>query len=177
MTSQVAELAEQRKGVFWLDEMLPRPVLVQFMAHASVFVCPSIYEPFGMINVEAMACGAPVVASAVGGIPESWTTARPGSWSRSNRAGTPSALRPTRRASPPLSPSGLTSFWRHPLWPGNLEPPDANGHWLSSVESGGQEDGRGLRGDTRVVTRVVPERPGYACRVHVVAFHAGHAVE
>ena len=70
VTSQVAELAEQRKGVFWFDEMLPRPVLVQFMAHASVFVCPSIYEPFGMINVEAMACGAPVVASAVGGIPE-----------------------------------------------------------------------------------------------------------
>ncbi len=67
---QVAELAEQRKNVFWFEEMLPRPVLVQFMSHASVFVCPSIYEPFGMINVEAMACGAPVVASAVGGIPE-----------------------------------------------------------------------------------------------------------
>ena len=66
----MAELAEQRKGVFWFEEMLPRPVLVQFMSHASVFVCPSIYEPFGMINVEAMACGAPVVASAVGGIPE-----------------------------------------------------------------------------------------------------------
>jgi alpha-maltose-1-phosphate synthase len=67
---QVAELAEQRKSVFWFEEMLPRPVLVQFMSHASVFVCPSIYEPFGMINVEAMACGAPVVATAVGGIPE-----------------------------------------------------------------------------------------------------------
>jgi alpha-maltose-1-phosphate synthase len=68
--TQVADLADQRKGVFWFEEMLPRPVLVQFMAHASVFVCPSIYEPFGMINVEAMSCGAPVVASAVGGIPE-----------------------------------------------------------------------------------------------------------
>jgi starch synthase len=67
---QVAQLAEQRKGVFWFEEMLARSVLVQFMAHASVFVCPSIYEPFGMINVEAMSCGAPVVASAVGGIPE-----------------------------------------------------------------------------------------------------------
>ncbi len=68
--AQVADLAERRKGVFWLEEMLPRPELVQFMSHASVFVCPSIYEPFGMINVEAMACGVPVVASAVGGIPE-----------------------------------------------------------------------------------------------------------
>jgi alpha-maltose-1-phosphate synthase len=70
MRTGVAELAEQRKGIFWFAEMLPRPALVQFMAHASVFVCPSIYEPFGMINVEAMSCGAPVVASAVGGIPE-----------------------------------------------------------------------------------------------------------
>jgi alpha-maltose-1-phosphate synthase len=67
---QVAELAERRKSVFWFEDMLPRPVLVQFMSHASVFVCPSIYEPFGMINVEAMACGVPVVASGVGGIPE-----------------------------------------------------------------------------------------------------------
>jgi alpha-maltose-1-phosphate synthase len=67
---QVAEVAAQRKGVFWFEEMLPRRDLVQFMSHARVFVCPSIYEPFGMINVEAMACGVPVVASAVGGIPE-----------------------------------------------------------------------------------------------------------
>ncbi len=68
--AEVAELAERRKGVFWFEEMLARPELVQFMSHASVFVCPSIYEPFGLINVEAMACGVPVVASAVGGIPE-----------------------------------------------------------------------------------------------------------
>ncbi len=50
--------------------MLPRADVVQLLSHASVFVCPSVYEPFGLINLEAMACGLPVVASAVGGIPE-----------------------------------------------------------------------------------------------------------
>jgi starch synthase len=68
--AQVSELAERRKGVFWVEEMVPRPALVQIISHASVFVCPSIYEPFGLINVEAMACAVPVVASAVGGVPE-----------------------------------------------------------------------------------------------------------
>ena len=62
--------AVTRPGVLWVEEMVGRPELVQLMSHAAVFVCPSIYEPFGLINVEAMSCGAPVVASAVGGIPE-----------------------------------------------------------------------------------------------------------
>jgi alpha-maltose-1-phosphate synthase len=56
--------------VFWIPEMLPREDVVQLLSHATVFVCPSIYEPFGLVNVEAMACASPVVASAVGGIPE-----------------------------------------------------------------------------------------------------------
>ncbi|MCH0564564.1 MULTISPECIES: glycogen synthase [unclassified Streptomyces] len=64
------ELSRTRDGVFWIPRMLPRPDVIQLLTHAAVFVCPSVYEPLGIVNLEAMACGTPVVASRVGGIPE-----------------------------------------------------------------------------------------------------------
>lgn len=66
----VAALQARRSGVIWIREMVPKTDVVQLLSHATVFVCPSIYEPLGIVNLEAMACSTAVVASAVGGIPE-----------------------------------------------------------------------------------------------------------
>ncbi len=66
----VDDLRAERDGVVWISEMLPRDEVTAVLSASSVFVCPSVYEPLGIVNLEAMACELPVVATATGGIPE-----------------------------------------------------------------------------------------------------------
>ena len=66
----VARLQQTREGVIWIERMLPREELSAILTAATTFVCPSVYEPLGIVNLEAMACGAAVVGTATGGIPE-----------------------------------------------------------------------------------------------------------
>ncbi|GIF14100.1 glycogen synthase (ADP-glucose) [Actinoplanes teichomyceticus] len=76
IAAEVAELAQGLRdardpaGVIWVEEMLPKQDVIQILTHATVFVCPSVYEPMGIVNLEAMACETAVVATATGGIPE-----------------------------------------------------------------------------------------------------------
>ena len=67
---RVERLRAERGNVIWLDQMLPKPEVIQILSHATVFACPSIYEPLGIVNLEAMACETAVVATATGGIVE-----------------------------------------------------------------------------------------------------------
>ena len=70
MEARVERLQAERGNVVWLEKMLEKGEVIQLLSHATVFVCPSIYEPLGIVNLEAMACGAAVVATRTGGIPE-----------------------------------------------------------------------------------------------------------
>jgi starch synthase len=67
---RTGENGRARSGVIWIPEMLPKPEVIQLLTHATVFAIPSVYEPLGIVNLEAMACGTAVVGSRTGGIPE-----------------------------------------------------------------------------------------------------------
>ena len=82
MQSAVERAQRSRNGVIWIDEMLVKPSVIQLYSHAAVFCCPSIYEPFGIINLEAMACETAVVASSVVESRRWWWMARPDFWFR-----------------------------------------------------------------------------------------------
>ncbi|MFZ1161064.1 glycogen synthase [Mycobacterium sp.] len=90
VSAGIAELAEARIGVYWVREMLPIGKIREILSAATVFVCPSVYEPLGIVNLEAMACGTAVVASDVGGIPEvvdDWVTGSLVHYDRDDAAG------------------------------------------------------------------------------------------
>lgn len=70
MRQKVDDALKTHPRIIWIEKMISKPEVIQLYSHARVFCCPSVYEPFGIINLEAMACGAPVVASATGGIKE-----------------------------------------------------------------------------------------------------------
>ena len=101
----VDDLAATRTGVVWIREMLPRRDVVVLLTAATAFVCPSIYEPLGIVNLEAMACETAVVATATGGIPEVVVgRARPAGWCPSSRPPTAPARRSSRTGTSPTSP-------------------------------------------------------------------------
>jgi alpha-maltose-1-phosphate synthase len=112
IAGRVSRLREQRDGVVWIEEMLPKPEVIEILSHATVFACPSIYEPLGIVNLEAMACQIAVVATATGGI------------RRASRA--------TRRRSRARSPSGSTRSSATRRAPQRWAAPGASGSWNAS---------------------------------------------
>jgi alpha-maltose-1-phosphate synthase len=70
VTAKVERVRQERGGIIWIEKMLEKREVIQLLTSATVFVCPSVYEPLGIVNLEAMACETAVVATATGGIPE-----------------------------------------------------------------------------------------------------------
>ncbi len=114
MAAGVERLRETRDGVVWIEEMIPKPEVIQLLSHATAFACPSIYEPLGIVNLEAMACEAAVVASAVGGIVEVVEDGRHRDCSSRCRTRTRPASRPTRTASPGRSRDAVNALVADP---------------------------------------------------------------
>ncbi|MGZ5401098.1 MAG: glycosyltransferase, partial [Nocardioides sp.] len=100
-------LAASRTGVVWIREMLPRPDVVALLSAATVFACPSIYEPLGIVNLEAMACETAVVATATGGIPEVVVPGETGLLVPIEQAGDGTGT--------PLDPEGYVAAFAHAL--------------------------------------------------------------
>ena len=148
-----------RAGGGWCGskQMLPRPDIVQLLSHADVFVCPSIYEPFGLINVEAMACELPVVATATGGIPEIVVDAETGYLVPFEPAGDAFGS--------PADPAGVARAWRlgsTTCWPIPSGRPDWGGPAAGgcSTTSAGRRSRRRRSSCTENSVLTVSERPG-----------------
>ncbi len=103
VTGLVDSLRSERDGVVWIDRMLSHGEIVNVLSSGTVFVCPSIYEPLGIVNLEAMACGIPVVGTGTGGIPEVVADGLTGASCRSTRRRTAPARRPIPTATSPTS--------------------------------------------------------------------------
>jgi starch synthase len=124
LAAEVAGLADHlratRPGVIWIEGMLAKPDVIQILSHATVFACPSLYEPLGIVNLEAMACGTAVVGSRVGGIPEVVADGRTG------LLAAPPPWAPPGGSGPWLSSAGRASPGRPPIftkrWPSPRRP-------------------------------------------------------
>ena len=138
--------------IIWIAQMLPREEIIPLYTHASVFVCPSIYEPFGIINLEAMACETPVVASAVGGIKEVVIPGETGLLV-SVRAGQPHELRAERSGAIRSGPGGR----RQPASRRSRAPP---------------EDGPPVARPGRTAFQLVGDRQAHAGILFRPAIHA-----
>ena len=131
------DLQRRRGNVFWVREMLPTEQVRQILSAATVFVCPSVYEPLGIVNLEAMACETAVVASDVGGIPEvvvDGVTGRSGALQLLRAGGSSS-----KHSLPPSTTSPATG-----RSPRDAARPGGRGRSRSSPGHGSPSDARGL---------------------------------